>query len=82
MKEVEDKLQIYFEDISPGVDFTNIFRARFSQNITRKETYVWKTRAKTLVKSTPGVNFTNFLQAAFTQPDPKSANKHWWLDCL
>jgi len=29
-----------------GVDFTNVFCARFLQNVTRKETYVWKTRAK------------------------------------
>jgi len=24
----------------PGVDFTNVFRARFLQNITRKKTFV------------------------------------------
>jgi len=31
---------------TPGVDFTNVFRARFSQNITRKKTFVLNMRAK------------------------------------
>ncbi len=34
------------------------------------------------MKSTPGADFTNILQAAFMHGDPKSAKRHWWLDCL
>jgi len=48
-----------FEFDTPGVDFTNAFRARFLQNVTRKkhlyEKRTRKMRAKTLVKSTPGL---------------------------
>jgi len=29
-----------------------------------------------------GFDFTNFLQAAFTSVDPKSVERHLWLDCL
>jgi len=28
------------------------------------------------------VDFTNVLWAAFTRIDPKSAKRHWWLDCF
>ncbi len=31
---------------STGCDFTNVFRARFSQNVTRKKTFVLNMRAK------------------------------------
>jgi len=36
---------------SPWVDFTNPFSAHFSQNVTRKKTFVWKTRAKNARKN-------------------------------
>ena len=28
------------------------------------------------------VNFTNVIRTAFSTRDPKSAKRHWWLDCL
>ncbi len=34
------------------------------------------------VQLSPGVNFTNILWVAFVSADPKSAERHWWLDCL
>jgi len=30
----------------------------------------------------PGVDFANVLQAAFERKDPKSAKRHWQLDCF
>jgi len=36
---------------TPGVDFTNVFHARYFQNVTRKKTFVWKTRAKNASKN-------------------------------
>ncbi len=30
----------------------------------------------------PRDDFTNVLQAAFAHAGPKSAKRHWWLDCL
>jgi len=37
-----------------------------------------------LVKLTTGtgVDFINILHTAFTCADPKSAKRHWWLDCI
>jgi len=32
--------------MTPGADFTNVFRARFLQNVTRKKALVQKMRAK------------------------------------
>ena len=40
--------------LNPGVDFINIFRARFSrakQNVTRKNTFVLKTQLKMRAKN-------------------------------
>ncbi len=47
--------------LTPVVDFTKVFCARFSlvkQNITRKKMFVSKFARKTLVTLTPGVDFT------------------------
>jgi len=45
----EKRLHKMLMKLTPGVNFTNIFCARFSlakQNVTRKKTFVWKTRVK------------------------------------
>jgi len=80
----------------PGVNFINVKWAPFSYkchfgsffyiHVTRKKLPKWRSYEKlahlTLMKLMTCVNFTNISQAAFACPNPKSAKRHWWLDCL